>query len=133
LYINFVQEKFFIVTYATFFFGRSCKTFSGQGGVFFMTQQQGQNQDQQNALQNEFPAGANSSGNEAPEPARGDTQTSQRADSWRPSEDPAIEQAGGITQPQEGEPGRSQQDGQTRSSATDTEASRGQGAGGDVC
>src|SRR5437660_1008673 len=91
-----------------------------------MTQQQGQDQDQQNALQSEFPASTSSNKNETPEPARGETQTSQRADSWRPSEDPAIEQAGGITQPVEAEPDGDQQQSNAQESRTDTEQSKGQ-------
>jgi len=94
-----------------------------------MSQQQGQDQEQQNALQNEFPASANADTSTEPEPARGDTQTSQRADSWRPAEDPAIEQAGGITQPSDVEPTRDQQRGGVHENRTDTEQSKRQSVG----
>ena len=87
-----------------------------------MTQAQGQTQDAQNAQQSEYPANVGSGNSEAQASASGDdTQTSQRDDSWRPAEDPAIEQAGGITQPAEEEPGRSQQDGKAHGAGTDTE------------
>ncbi|MBV9242973.1 MAG: hypothetical protein JO314_13295 [Acidobacteria bacterium] len=97
-----------------------------------MTQPQGQTQDAQNALQNEYPANAGSGYNETQGNASGDdTQTSQLDDSWRPTEDPAIEQAGGTTQSTEGEPGRSQQDGKAHGASTDTEPQQGRTATGD--
>ena len=95
-----------------------------------MTQAQGQTQDAQNAQQSEYPASAESGYNETQGGASGDdTQTDQLPDSWRPTEDPAIEQAGGTTQSTEEEPGRSQQDGKAQGASGDTEPSRGQGAG----
>jgi hypothetical protein len=95
-----------------------------------MSQQQGQTQDQQTQLQNEYPASADSGYSETQGPANGDdTQVEQRDDSWRPSEDPAIEQAGGITQSTEEEPGRSQQDGKAQGEEGDTSRTHGQGAG----
>ena len=91
-----------------------------------MTQQQGQTQDQQNELQNEYPASADTGRRESRAPASGDdTQT----DSWRPTEDPAIEQAGGITQTTEGEPGRSQQDTNAQNADDDVERGEGQSVG----
>ena len=87
-----------------------------------MTQTQRQTQDAQNAQQSEYPANAESGYKETQGGASGDdTQTSQLDESWRPADDPAIEQAGGITQSTEGEPGRSQQDGKTQDAGTDTE------------
>jgi hypothetical protein len=97
--------------------------------MFFMTQAQGQTQDAQNAQQSEYPANAESGYNESRESASGDeTQTSQLADSWRPADDPAIEQVGGTTHSGEEEPGRSEQDGKTRGSGEETSDTRGQGA-----
>jgi hypothetical protein len=84
-----------------------------------MQADQEQTQDDQTQLQNEYPANESSLHNEAQADASGDdTQTSQ-APGWRPSEDPAIEQAGGITQTSEGEPGRSQQDGKAQGTGDD--------------
>jgi len=87
-----------------------------------MTQAQRQTQDAQNAQQSEYPANAESGYNETQGNASGDdSQTDQLPDSWRPGEDPAIEQAGGTTQSTEEEPGRSQQDGKAQGVNTDTE------------
>ena len=87
-----------------------------------MTQAQGQTQDAQNAQQSEYPANARSSNDETEKSASGDdTQTDQLAASWRPVDDPAIEQAGGTTQSDEAEPVRSQQDGKAQRAGTDTE------------
>lgn len=87
-----------------------------------MTQTQRQTQDAQNAQQREYPASAGSDPNEPEKSASGDdTQTNQLEDSWRPADDPAIEQAGGITQSAEGESSRSHQDGTTQGAETDTE------------
>lgn len=87
-----------------------------------MTQPQGQTQHAQNAQQSEYPANAQDGHQENEKSASGDdTQVDQLGDSWRPAEDSAIEQAGGITQSTEGEPGRSQQDGKAQGVGTDTE------------
>ncbi len=95
-----------------------------------MAQEQGQTQDAQNAQQSEYPANAGSGYNETQGSASGDdTQTNQLDESWRPKEDPAIEQAGGTRQSTEEEPGRSQQDGKSHGADTDTEPTHGQGAG----
>lgn len=95
-----------------------------------MSQEQGQTQDQQTQLQNEYPANAESGYNETQGPANSDdTQTEPTNNSWRPSDDPAIEQAGGITQSTEEEPGRSQQDGKAQGTDEETARTQGQGAG----
>ena len=95
-----------------------------------MQQAQGQTQDAQNALQSEYPANEESGYNETQGGAtEGDKLTTYNDESWRPGEDPAIEQAGGTTQATEEEPGRSQQDGKAQGASGDTEPSRGQGAG----
>jgi hypothetical protein len=93
-----------------------------------MTQRQHQTQDAQNAQQSEYPANAESGHNETqPRGSGDDTQTDQLPESWRPKEDPAIEQAGGTTQTTEGEPGRSQQDGKTRGQGEETAPTSGPG------
>jgi len=94
-----------------------------------MTRPQRQTQDAQDAQQSEYPANAESGYNETQKSASGDdTQTDQLPDSWRPSEDPAIEQAGGTTQSTEEEPGRSQQDGKAQGAGRETVETPGQGA-----
>lgn len=95
-----------------------------------MMQQQGQTQEEQTELQNEYPANAESGYNETQGPAGSDSaQTSQGSQPWRPSEESAIEQAGGITQSTEEEPGRSQQDGKAQGTDEETAHTDGQGAG----
>ena len=95
-----------------------------------MQQAQGQTQDAQNALQSEYPANEGSGYNETQGGTSDDSSNNIKDESWRPSEDPAIEQAGGTTQSTEEEPGRSQQDGKTQGASTDTEPSSAQGVGG---
>jgi len=95
-----------------------------------MSQEQGQTQDQQNDLQNAYPANEESGYNETQGGAvSGTGDDTQTEPSWRPSDEPAIEQAGGTTQATEDEPGRSQQDGRAQGSGDDTVESQGQGAG----
>jgi hypothetical protein len=94
-----------------------------------MTQEQGQTQDAQTAQQSEYPANSESGYNETQGSASGDeSQTNQVGDSWRPTEDPAIEQAGGTTQSTEEEPGRSQQDGKAQGAGRETVETRGRSA-----
>jgi len=94
-----------------------------------MAQEQGQTQDAQNAQQSEYPANAESGYNETQGRASDDgSQTNQVGDSWRPTEDPAIEQAGGTTQSTEEEPGRSQLDGKAQGAGEDAIETAGQGA-----
>ena len=90
-----------------------------------MPRESEQDQQHQTQLQNEYPAGAESSYNETQGPADGaDTRTDVRDEAWRPADDPAIEQAGGTTSKEE-EPGRSDLDGKAQGSATDTEPTLG--------
>ena len=98
-----------------------------------MSQEQGQTQDQQNDLQNAYPANEESGYNETQGGAENGSDGERRRDhvqeAWRPGDERSIEQAGGTTQATEDEPGRSQQDGRAQGSGEDTVESQGQGAG----
>jgi hypothetical protein len=123
------REISLFVCYATFFLREKVLTFISSKEENFMTQAQGQTQDAQNAQQREYPANAESGYNETQGSATGDeTQASQLNASWRPTEDPAIEQAGGTTQSSEEEPGRSQQDGKAQGAGEDAIETPGQGS-----
>jgi hypothetical protein len=94
-----------------------------------MQQAQGQTQDAQNALQSEYPANEEAGYKETQGRATDDSANNIKDESWRPSDDPAIEQAGGTTRSSEEEPGRSQQDGKAQGVNNDTEPTHGEGAG----